>query len=329
MIGLGDLEREWNQLAAAADHLTESIDLARQWSELAAFDAYLPLARTRLAQGELAGVRQALDTARQLARRSQTTELDDLMADLQDAYFCTVMGDVAGGKRWAERRGLLPGASPPSYPALVDEEYVVAHLLKYEHMVLARLFLLQELPAAALDLLEPLLAEARQLGRIDLAIEIQILRALAWRQQGDEAQALDALAQALSLAEPGGWQRIFLDEGQALAGLLHRAASRGVAPAYVAGLLAALGEAEAARGETDPWPCPTPPLLEPLSERELEVLRRLAAGLSNPEIAERLVVAVSTVRSHCKSIYGKLGVHRRWDAVQRARALGLFETAGT
>lgn len=329
LIGLGDLEREWNQLEAAADHLAESIDLARQWSELSAFDAYFPLARTRLAQGDLEGARQALDTARQLARRSRMTALDDLMADLQDAYFCTVTGDAAGSERWAERRGLLPGASPPSYPALVDEEYIVAHLLKYEQMVLARLFLLRERPAAALDLLEPLLAQARQLGRVDLSIEIQILRALAWRQEGDETQALDALAEALSLAEPGGWQRIFLDEGQALTGLLHRATSRGVAPAYVAGLLAALGEPEAARGEAGPWPSPATPLLEPLSERELEVLRLLAAGLSNPEIAERLVVAVSTVRSHCKSIYGKLGVHRRWDAVQRARALGLIETAGT
>lgn len=327
LIGLGDLEREWNQLQAAADHLTESIDLARQWSELAAFDAYFPLARTRLARGDLEGARQALDAARQLARRSQTTELDDLMADLQDAYFCAVTGDAAGGKRWAERRGLLPGASPPSHPALVDEEYVVAHLQKYEHLVLARLFLLEERAAEALDLLGPLLAQARQLGRVDLAIEIQILRALAWRHEGDEAQALDALAEALSLAEPGGWQRIFVDEGQALAGLLRRAASQGGAPNYVAGLLAALGEPEAARTQAVPGPSPAL-LLEPLSERELEVLHLLAAGLSNPEIAERLVVAVSTVRSHCKSIYGKLGVHRRWDAVQRAQELGLLEKAG-
>jgi LuxR family maltose regulon positive regulatory protein len=130
---------------------------------------------------------------------------------------------------------------------------------------------------------------------------------------------MDALGEALSLAEPGGYLRVFLDEGEPMAGLLRQAASRGIAPAYVAKLLAAF-EPESAEGAA-----PQPqPLVEPLSERELEVLRLLAAGLSNPEIAEELVVAVSTVRSHCKSIYGKLGVHRRWDAVQQAQELGLI-----
>ena len=109
-----------------------------------------------------------------------------------------------------------------------------------------------------------------------------------------------------------------------MAGLLRQAASRGIAPAYVAKLLAAFGRPESAEMEAEPLYPHVQPLIEPLSERELEVLRLLATGLSNPEIADELVVAVSTIRSHCKSIYGKLNVHKRWDAVQRGQELGLI-----
>ena len=117
--------------------------------------------------------------------------------------------------------------------------------------------------------------------------------------------------------------RIFVDEGQPMVRLLHEAAAHGVAPKYVARLLAAFPESESPVHYA-PGPAEQSRIVEPLSERELEVLRLLAAGLSNPEIARRLYVAVSTVRSHTKSIYGKLGAHGREEAVQRARELGLL-----
>ncbi|RPI55623.1 MAG: LuxR family transcriptional regulator, partial [Chloroflexi bacterium] len=181
-------------------------------------------------------------------------------------------------------------------------------------------------PAQALELLVPLLTQARQLGRVDLALQVQILTALACQAAGRGAEAMDALAEALALAEPGDYRRIFLDEGEPMAGLLRQAAARGLAPAYVARLLAgfpAPGGPERAGVDAEAAGPHAASLVEPLSKRELEVLRLLAAGLSNPEIAGELIVAASTVHSHCKSIYGKLGVHRRWDAVQRARELGL------
>jgi len=324
LMGLGELELEWDHLEAAADHLIESIELSRQWSELAAFDAYFPLARVRLAQGDTGAAREALETARQIALKSEATELDDIVADLQLAYLAAVQGDLAAAERWAEKRGLIPNVSPGPDPGRGQgQDFVAARLRKYEQLVLARLFLLQNQATEALDLLEPLLALARQLGRVDLTVQIQILRALAFRAAGQRGQALDALAEALSLAEPGGCRRVFLDEGEPMAGLLRQAASQGVAPAYVAQLLAAFGSAESAEVGARPLCFSAQSLLEPLSQRELEVLRLLAAGLSNPEIAGELVVAVSTVRSHCKSIYGKLGVHKRWDAVQQAQELGL------
>jgi LuxR family maltose regulon positive regulatory protein len=123
----------------------------------------------------------------------------------------------------------------------------------------------------------------------------------------------------LSLAEPEGYVRIFVDEGEPMAELLRHAASRGIAPTYVAKLLAAF-EVEGLAVS----PSNLQPLIEPLSERELEVLRLLTTHLSSTEIADELVISVNTVRSHIKSIYSKLNVHSRMDAVQRAKELELL-----
>jgi LuxR family maltose regulon positive regulatory protein len=322
---LGELEREWNDLGTAASYLVDGIELAKQWSELAAFEAYFPLARIRLAQGDVKAAREALDTARQIALRSEGTKVDDLVADLQQAYLLAVQGDVAGAMHWAEQRGLVAGAFSEVGPGRdEDQDFINARLWKYECLVLARLFILQGQTAEALDQLETLMVQAQKLGRIDLTIEIQILRALAYQVEGQDVRAMNALGEALSLAEPGGYLRTFLDEGEPMAELLHQAAARGMAPAYVAKLLAAFCRSEspglvADRSDTGAWS-----LVEPLSEREQQVLRLLSVGMSNPEIAGELYIAVSTVRSHCKSIYGKLNVHKRWDAVDRGRELGLI-----
>jgi LuxR family maltose regulon positive regulatory protein len=325
LIGLGELEREWNNLEAAAGHLAEGIALARQWSEMAAFDAYFPLLRVRLAQGDVEGAREALDTARQIAKRSEATELDDLVSELQQAHFATAAGNLAAVMHWAESRGLVSDGSLVPYPSHEEgQDFIRARLRKYEQLILARLFIRQGRAGEALDLLAPLLPLAKELSRIDLTIEIHILRALACQAEGQDTQAMAALESALSLAEPSGYVRIFLDEGASLARLLRQAASLGIAPAYVATLLAAYGGPEVTGLETPPTFPPAQPLVEPLSARELEVLRLLATGLSNPEIADELYIAVSTVRSHCKSIYGKLNVHKRWDAVQRGQDLGLI-----
>ncbi len=324
LIDLGELEREWNDLAAAEDYIAQGIELATEWSALAVFEAYFPLARIRLAQGDLKSAREAIETARQIARRSDATDMDDLIAELQQAYLHTIAGEFDEAVLWAQRRGLVPGSTTEAHPG-VDEgqDFVSARLRKYELLVLARLFILQGRAAEALDLLELLLDLARQLDRVDLKIEIQILNALAHQAIDQDAQASAALAEALSLAEPGGYVRVFVDEGKPMARLLRQAAARGIAPVYVARLLENL-RAESSEVEARPSPTGTTSLIEPLTGRELEVLRLLAAGLSNPEIADELIIAVSTVRSHCKSIYGKLDVHKRWDAVQRAQELGLI-----
>jgi LuxR family maltose regulon positive regulatory protein len=324
LIWLGELWREWNDLESAARFLTEGIELAQQWSEMAAFDAYGPLARVRRAQGDMEGARQAIETARQCALRTEATEVDDQLAELQLGRYLVEVGDVHGATRWAERQGLIPGRDDTPAPDPDRDSPFRDRLRKYEDMVLARLYLLQNRPAEALELLESLLALARHLGRTDLTINIQILRSLAFEASDEVERAVTALEEALALAEPGGHVRTFVDEGHTMAKLLRQVPSHHTSPAYVANLLAEFDLPETKAPLDGPHPCQPQPLIEPLSEREIEVLRLLATGMTNPEIARELYIATSTVRSHCKSIYGKLNVHKRWDAVLQAQELGLL-----
>ena len=132
------------------------------------------------------------------------------------------------------------------------------------------------------------------------------------------------LGQALALAQPGGFVRIFIDEGPPMARLLYEAVTRGIAPDYARRLLSAFPVAEPEQTSPSKTQAPKSELIEPLSERELEVLELIAEGLTNQEIASRLFLALNTVKAHSSNIYGKLGVHSRTQAVARARALGLL-----
>jgi LuxR family maltose regulon positive regulatory protein len=173
----------------------------------------------------------------------------------------------------------------------------------------------------AARLFERLLAAAEAGERTGRVIEVLIGQSLVLQAQGKPDAALATLKHALALAEPEGYMRVFVDEGAAMAGLLARVTSF---PAYVARLLAAFQRPEA-RGAGAPGAVAQPSTpLEPLSQRELEILRLLAAGLSNRQIAERLVLAVGTVKAHVHTIYGKLGVQGRVQAITRARELNLL-----
>jgi len=321
LMGLGELWREWNDLETATSYLTQGIELSRGWSEVSAFDGYIPLARVRQARGDENGAWDAVREAQQLALKTDSTELDDLAVDMFAALLSTAQGDVEAAMRWAEERGVgtdAAGGDPES-----RETFLNAHLRKYERLVLARALIKQDRPGEALAVLEQLLPRMEGQGRTDLVIEIQVLRALAAQAQGSIERALGALESALSLAEPGGYVRMFVDEGEPMARLLHQAAARGIAPEYSGRLLAAFELQRIDQGLKAPTG-PSSPLVEPLSPREVEVLKLLAAGLSNKEIAERLVIAVGTVKKHLKNIYGKLGVHSRTMAVARGRDVGLL-----
>jgi LuxR family maltose regulon positive regulatory protein len=190
------------------------------------------------------------------------------------------------------------------------------------HLALAKILMAQGRLDETLGLLVRLLRMVEAAGAMAPAISILILQALVLQAQGEGEQALAALERALALAEPEGYVRVFIGEGAPMGELLRQAAARGIRLDYVRRLLAALEKepADARRA----FRSASLPLAEPLSERELEVLRLLTTHLSSREIAQQLVISVSTARSHIKNIYGKLDVHSRGEAVARAQDLGIL-----
>jgi LuxR family maltose regulon positive regulatory protein len=237
----------------------------------------------------------------------------------QRARLLLAQGDVNAATQWTTAAGLSPGDKPdyPREPA---------------YLVLARVLLAQHDPGPALTLLRRLLDCAAGQGRLGSIIEIQALRALALAARGDHASALGALAEALALARRHGYVRVFADEGAPMRALLtqlsavrpgqQHAAGR-IDPGYLAALVRACGQSDAVPPRTLAVGA-APGLIEPLTGRELEVLRLLAAGRSNQRIAHDLVVALDTVKKHVTHVLGKLGAANRTEAVARARDLGLI-----
>ncbi len=175
----------------------------------------------------------------------------------------------------------------------------------------------------ALGTLASLLQAAETARRTGSVIKILALQALAFYAQNDLDQAMPALERALSLSVPEGYIRTFVDEGEPMAQLLYKALARGIAPDYVRRLLAAFPAVE--QEQTEPKTRPSQSeLIESLSERELEVLGLIAEGLTNREVAGRLYLSLNTVKAHTRSIYGKLDVHTRTQAVARGRNLRLL-----
>jgi LuxR family maltose regulon positive regulatory protein len=322
LMGLGNLRREWNDLEAATRYLTEGIELVKSWGEVGAIQGYVSLARIRQVQGDVDGAREAVQKAQQLAVKFDAMEMDDILVAMQQARLWIAQGNLEAVLRWAEERGLVRDDS-------LDELEKKASgapspfLRALEYATLARLRIAQGRQDEALEVLKPLLHASEAAGWTALVIEFLAYQALALQGQGNTSQAITALERALSLAEPGGFVRLFVDEGELMGRLLREAAARGISPEYVSKLLAAFDvSGYGGVGEIPPQPH-TQPLIEPLSERELEVLRLIASGLSNREIAEELVVATSTVKTHINNIYRKLDVSSRTQAVARARMLNL------
>ncbi len=318
MVGLGDIARERNELQTATQLLTEGIALCRLWGEVGAMDGLIGLARVKHAQGEAAEAFTLLAQAQQLAQKFDATDMDDNLVNVHHARLALICGDVETAVRWAAARELnidrvMAQLSAGNDPTM----YGGKRFRTMEMMTLARLLIQQKKCDQAVTLLAQLQVWVSQIVRNGVLLEILNLQALAFQAQQNSTEAVAVLSRALTLAQPKGYKRIFLDEGPVMWQLLKQVAARGIAPDYVAELLEGSGGETAVSSHSQP-------LLDPLSDREIDVLRLLAAGLSAPEIAEHLVIARSTVRSHVKSIYSKLDVHRKWDAVQRATELELL-----
>ena len=309
-VGLSDLAREQGDLQAATRHLQASKDLGEHMGyPQNRHRRHVVTARIRQAEGDLDGALDALHEAQRLYMPDFIPDVRPLPA--QEARILVRQGRLAEANAWARARGLSPQ----------DD---LTYLREFEHVTLARVLLAQSTldrsdgsARDALALLGRLLRAAEDGQRTGNVIEILVLLALAHQVRGDMPAALAALGRALALGEPEGYVRVFLDEGPPMAALLQDAANRGIAPDYVRRLLTASVRPEDYAGNQEA-------LIEPLSDRELDVLRLLGTDLAGPEIARELVVSLSTVRSHTKSIYAKLGVNNRRAAVTRAEELDLL-----
>jgi LuxR family maltose regulon positive regulatory protein len=197
----------------------------------------------------------------------------------------------------------------------------VEYLREFEDLTLARVRLAEGEPVQALEILAEVRAAAEVAGRLRTVVETCLLEARAHQSAGQAQAAVDDMAQALQLAAPERFVRLFLDEGPALVKPLREA--HGAAPEFARHLLAELAQ-EAEVPETSPAPGETDLLIEPLTDQEQEVLHLLSTGMSNQEIAEALVISVGTAKWHLHNIYGKLGVSSRTQAVAQAQELGLL-----
>jgi len=200
-----------------------------------------------------------------------------------------------------------------------------AHLAQTHGLPLsqARVHLAQGNPSAALAMLEPFRQQVEAKGWADEQLKAMVLQAITHQAHGERDKAVQVLGDALALAEPGGFIRIFVDEGTPMFRLLSEAAAQEIMPGYVGQLLAAF-ESEVQKSKDKPSLPAAQSLIEPLSQRELEVLRLIAQGFSNDEIGKRLFLALDTVKGHNRKIFDKLQVQRRTEAVARARELGLL-----
>ena len=318
LVGMAEVFYERDDLSAAAQHATEGVALCRQLAYTQPLATGLAtLAWIRHAQGSQ---NEALQLIEEAGQAGPDPELGRFFypVSARRARLLLALGNAEAAARWASERGLGPDDEPD-------------YAQEREYLVLARVLLAQDRPAEALALLERLHAAATAQGRTGSVMEIQALRALALAARGDRAAALDALAGALALARPQGYVRVFADEGAPMHALLtqlagHRGqqpAARGITPGYLAALARASRRAPAAPPSGRAAAAPHG-LAEPLTDRELDVLRLIAAGKSNQRIAYELVVTLDTVKKHVSHVLGKLGAANRTEAVTRARDLGVI-----
>jgi len=315
LYGLAALFYEWNDLQVAQQYLQDA--LQEQFHPLLFILTPGLLFQTRLllARGEAQAARERLeDLIVQQLRPEVLREIH-----LCQAYLALRCGELAKVEQWAATH-----AQQAELPALCKREAEV--------LVLARFRLTEGQPDAALALLAPWKQEAHSTQRLHSELQILALEALALEAKGARMQARETLLQALRLARPEHYRRLFLDEGPAMAALLNTLrpeTGEKELTHYVRTLLHAFAQAQTG-GEGTPashvFPSSGPFLLvEPLTQRELEVLRLLADGASNQDIANQLVIALATVKKHVSNILSKLGARNRLDAIARAREQCLFD----
>jgi LuxR family transcriptional regulator, maltose regulon positive regulatory protein len=305
---LGEILYERNELPAAWDALTRGLQRAELGGDVRGMIAgYVLTSRVKLTEGDVEAAAISLERARPLVAEATFPDWTGRFERCQIEVWLT-QSRLRAAVDWAD--AALQSEGREGRPEREIAELALARVLIVKGDAPSR--------ERALDLIRRLLQTAEAEGRMGLQIEALALRALAEWQSGERAGALVSLEHALRLAEPEGYVRLFADLGLPMTRLLQEARSRKVMPEYAATLLAACG---AGFGSADTGGGSPP---EPLSQREQDVLRLLAAGLTNREIAETLFISPETVKKHTGNVYAKLGVSRRTEAVARAREWDLL-----
>jgi LuxR family maltose regulon positive regulatory protein len=333
LIGLGQVARVRCELETAARCYTEGIDLVQRWSKVAAMNGYVGLAHVRQAHGDTTGAEEAIRTAEQIALEFDAMQVDDVYVALNKNLLLLAQGNLEAVQQWLDERGLtgdavLEALAPRAAGA------PVSFMRAVEYMLLAQVYVVRGQGGDALELLAPLLTMSEAAGWTRVKIWLLALEALAWQAKGDQERAMSSLKAALHLAEPEGYLKGFVGLGEPMEHLLtalSRALSRDlgrstVSEEYLHRLLEACHTSypPAQQSNLELETCAHEMPFESLSDRELQVLRLLNTHLTSTEIAEELYLSVNTVRSHIKSIYSKLGVHSRAEAVSRAIELDLL-----
>jgi len=311
----------WGEVLAELNHLERAIEQAKKGVKLTERGgdvtyigwSNLCLVRVLFSSGDITGAEDVIQSMENTAREYDMPVWALLQLSAWQVRIWLAQGKLEVSSQWVRERELDPDGEP-------------TYTHEMEYIVFARILIAQGQLDEATTLLQRLLEAAEAGGRNSRVIEILMLQALTLQARGDTDQAMTTLEGALTLAQAGGFIRIFLDEGPPMARLICEALSRGIAPDYVRRLLAAFPSAKPEQTDSLKTQAPKPDLIEPLSERELEVLELVAEGLTNQEIASRLFLSLNTVKVHTRNIYGKLGVNNRTGAVARARALGILRS---
>jgi LuxR family maltose regulon positive regulatory protein len=310
-VGFARLLCERNNLEAALLHLDQGLEFLPWWGKTDDLClAYTILARIQLAQGNWTESEDTIQKSRQLIQSNGVFSETRSTVETAQVKLWIAQEDWLAIEEWEEN---LPKRSGPNEPCQFEDELI--------RIAQARVLIYQNKLDEAIELLICLEEAARKEGRQGRLIEVLLISALALDKNGETKKAHQSLSESLALAEPEGYIRIFVDEGPPLAHLLYEALKREISPSYVQRLLAAFPDQEqqvdlAWRDQSG--------LLEPLSEREIEVLELMAEGLTYQEIAEELFISPHTVKTHSRNIYAKLDVGNRTLAVGKARTLGIL-----
>jgi LuxR family maltose regulon positive regulatory protein len=314
----GETLAELNDLDEAKERAKEGFVLTGRSGHVTMIGwSFLCLMRILSSRGELAEAEETIQEMKAVARESQLPPWVTNQMGAWQARLWLAQDRLKAASRWVTERGLAPtGESEPLQG--------ISYFALFDYLVLARILIAQGHLGEAARLLADLRKAAEAGDRTSSVIAILVLEALTFQAGGETDRANSALARALTLAEPEGFVRVFVDEGPPMAQLLREAQNRGIALDYGRRLLAAFPAHELIPTDAKVGQVDQSESIEPLSEREIEVLQLIAQGLTNGEIAATLHLSPNTVKVHTRNIYGKLGAHHRADAVARARVLGIL-----